>query len=204
MRQMVFSCPLYTAFVLCGIFTPTPSCQNTSIQYVQYVLAIRFSRKCFASSRRNSFKSLSPQSKELTVQSSVRGTIFILPANFDLVFRVSNAMFQCSAIDSSLLVTETFYLICSLNKSKSIFTKKNRCFLDWSCHSCNYFRLFSNNLLQRYYIFLRFENYCAKIMQYTLFYGSIIVNYLPLVFSVLLCLDSFLIGEIAFPKLFFL
>ena len=51
--------------------------------------------------------------------------------------------------------------------------------------------------------FLRFENYCAKIMQYTLFYGSIIVNYLPLVFSVLLCLDSFLIGEIAFPKLFF-
>ena len=30
-RQMVFSCPLYTAFVLCGIFTPTPSCQNTSI-----------------------------------------------------------------------------------------------------------------------------------------------------------------------------
>ena len=49
--------------------------------------------------------------------------------------------------------------------------------------------------------FLRFENYCAKIMQYTLFYGSIIVNYLPLVFSVLLCLDSFLIGEIAFPEL---
>ena len=29
------------------------------------------------------------------------------------------------------------------------------------------------------------------------------MNYLPLVFSVLLCLNSFLIREIAFPELFF-
>lgn len=101
------------------------------------VLAILFSKKCSASSRRKLFRSLSPQSKPATFTLGVKGITFILlPTECNQFLCFLNPFLECFAASLTFFRTAGFHLLHLLDETLSIFTRQNRCFSNRSCHSC--------------------------------------------------------------------
>ena len=99
------------------------------------VLAILFSRKGFASSKRKSFKSVSPQSNSLSSMSCVSRTSCIrLQANGDILHRCFEILQKLFAIGRTSLLAETLNSLHLLHKTLGIATGENRCFFNWSSH----------------------------------------------------------------------